>query len=69
MFANLAGKVALVTGSTSGIGLGVATQLASKGVHVALNGFGTTEEINKIRQNIESQYRVKTFYHGADLKD
>lgn len=45
MFANLPGKVALITGSTSGIGLAVAKKLASKGVHIGLNGFGKLEDI------------------------
>ena len=61
------GKVALVTGSTSGIGLGIARGLASKGCDIALNGFGKIEDINKLRNEIESEYNVKTFYHSADL--
>ena len=50
MFKNLVGKVALVTGSTSGIGLGIAHRLASQGSHIVLNGFGDPNEINKIKQ-------------------
>ncbi|CAD8162940.1 unnamed protein product [Paramecium octaurelia] len=69
MFANLPGKVALITGSTSGIGLSVAKKLASQGVHIGLNGFAKPEEVTAIRKEIEGQFKVKTFYHGADLKE
>lgn len=68
IFNNLRGKTALVTGSTSGIGLGIAKKLASCGVNVALNGFGAPEEIASIRKSIESEYKVKTTYSGANLK-
>lgn len=61
------GKVALVTGSTSGIGLGIARGLASKGCDIALNGFGKIEDIDQLRNEIESEFNVKTFYHAADL--
>jgi short chain dehydrogenase len=46
-------KVALVTGSTSGIGLGIARALAAAGANVVLNGFGTVEEIGKAKSTIE----------------
>lgn len=57
---------ALVTGSTSGIGLGIAQRLASKGMNVMLNGFGTTEQIDAAKRSVAS-YGVKVGYHGADL--
>lgn len=57
---------ALVTGSTSGIGLGIAQRLAAKGMNIMLNGFGTTEQIEQARQSIAA-HGVKVGYHGADL--
>jgi 3-hydroxybutyrate dehydrogenase len=60
-------KIALITGSTSGIGLGIARQLASKGASVVLNGFGDAAEIETIRAAIEHDYNVKAFYLPADL--
>ncbi|MFA5950857.1 MAG: 3-hydroxybutyrate dehydrogenase [Hyphomicrobium sp.] len=63
----LAGKTALVTGSTSGIGLGIATALASQGISVMLNGFGDAAEIEKLRSDLAAQYNVKVGYNGADL--
>lgn len=59
----LAGKTALVTGSTSGIGLGIAKALARQGANVVLNGFGDHEGP---RQEIEA-LGVKVGYHGADM--
>lgn len=63
---DLASKVALVTGSTSGIGLGVAEKLAKVGCKIMLNGFGTDEQIQSAKQTIE-QCGVQSAYHGADL--
>ena len=57
---------ALVTGSTSGIGLGIAQRLAAKGVNVMLNGFGTPEQIEDAKNSIAA-HGVKVGYHGADL--
>lgn len=57
---------ALVTGSTSGIGLGIAQRLAAKGMNVMLNGFGTHEQIEAAKESIASQ-GVRVGYHGADL--
>ena len=61
------GATALVTGSTSGIGLGIATSLAAKGVNVVLNGFGDAGEIEKLRAKLAADHGVKVQYDGADL--
>jgi 3-hydroxybutyrate dehydrogenase len=56
-----------VTGSTSGIGLGIAEGLAKEGVHLVLNGFGEAHEIEALRQRLASDYGVKVIYDGADM--
>lgn len=61
------GKSAIVTGSTSGIGLGVAHALAEAGADLMINGFGDDEAIEKERAEIESKYGVKCVYSGADM--
>lgn len=63
----LKGKVAVVTGSTSGIGLGIATALAAQGADIVLNGFGDAAEIEKVRAGLAAQHGVKVLYDGADL--
>lgn len=63
------GKTALVTGSTSGIGLGIAKELASQGANIALNGFGDAEQIEAQRSALESEHGVTVKYYGADLTD
>lgn len=63
----LNGKTAIVTGSTSGIGLGIATALAAQKVNVMLNGFGDTAEIEKIREGLAQQHGIKTAYSSADM--
>lgn len=63
----LKGKTALVTGSTSGIGRGMALKLAEAGANIVLNGFGPAEEIAELRRHIEATYAVGVDYHGADL--
>jgi 3-hydroxybutyrate dehydrogenase len=63
----LKGKTALVTGSTSGIGLAVARALAQDGANVMLNGFGDKDAIEKIRTGIEKDFGVKATYSGADM--
>ena len=63
----LQGKTALVTGSTSGIGLGIARALAAQGANIVLNGFGEAAEIEKLRAEIASSHKVSVRYDGADL--
>lgn len=62
----LKGKTAIITGSTSGIGLGIATGLAKSGINIVMNGFGDADDIEKNRQDIEKQ-GVKCIYNGADM--
>jgi len=64
---NLPNKVALVTGSTSGIGLGIARALAAAGANVMLNGFGDKGLIDKLVAEFGSQYRVRASYSAADM--
>ena len=63
----LNGKVALVTGSTSGIGLGIARALARLGAHVMLNGFGDKALVDALVADIRSQYGVRVGYSDADM--
>ncbi|MDA9499233.1 3-hydroxybutyrate dehydrogenase [Bradyrhizobium sp. CCBAU 11357] len=63
----LKGKVAVVTGSTSGIGLGIARELARLRANIVLNGFGETNEIEAIRSGIERDHGVRCVYDGADM--
>jgi 3-hydroxybutyrate dehydrogenase len=63
----LKGKAAIVTGSTSGIGLGIAQALARDGANVVLNGFGDTKEIEAARAAIEKEFGVKAIYSAADM--
>jgi 3-hydroxybutyrate dehydrogenase len=63
----LKGKNALVTGSTSGIGLGIAEGLAAQGVNLVLNGFGDAKEIEAIRAGLAAKFGVKVLYDGADM--
>lgn len=64
---SLDGKVALVTGSTSGIGLGIARALAAAGCAVVLNGFGKPEEIAETRLRLMSHFHVEARYSAADM--
>ncbi len=64
---SLAKRNALVTGSTSGIGLAVARAMAKEGANVVLNGFGDAAEIEKIRSGIESEFGVSALYDAADM--
>jgi len=63
----LKGKNAIVTGSTSGIGLGMAEALAGAGVNVMLNGLGDAGEIEQTRSSLEEKYDAKVRFHGADM--
>lgn len=64
---SLKGKTALVTGSTSGIGLGIAKSLAAAGADIVFNGFGDLAEIHALRSSVEQEFGIKTAYHGADM--
>ena len=64
---SLNGKVALITGSTSGIGLGIARALAQHGANVVINGFGDKAAIEKERSGIEKEFSVKADYSAADM--
>ncbi len=61
------GKNAIVTGSTSGIGLDIARHFAAKGCNVLLNGFGDAADIEAIRAEIQATHGVQVRYHGADI--
>jgi 3-hydroxybutyrate dehydrogenase len=63
----LNGKAAVVTGSTSGIGLATARALAREGANVVINGFGDAAEIEKTRAGIEQEFKVKARYDAADM--
>jgi 3-hydroxybutyrate dehydrogenase len=60
-------KSAIVTGSTSGIGLGIARAMAQGGADVLLNGFGETQAIEFTRAELQRQYGVKVRYSSADM--
>jgi 3-hydroxybutyrate dehydrogenase len=63
----LKGKTALVTGSTSGIGLATARALAEAGCNVMINGFGDKTAIERQRAGLEKDFGIKTLYSGADM--
>jgi 3-hydroxybutyrate dehydrogenase len=63
----LKGKSALVTGSTSGIGLAIARAMAAQGANVTINGFGDAGGIEKERSGIEKEFGVKAVYSPADM--
>jgi len=67
MAGQLKGKAALVTGSTSGIGRGIAELFAREGADVMLNGFGAAGEIERLRSSLAKDHGVKALYHGADM--
>ena len=63
----LKGRTAIVTGSTSGIGLGIARGMAAAGANVVINGFGKPEDIEKERAGLESEFGVACVYSPADM--
>jgi 3-hydroxybutyrate dehydrogenase len=63
----LKGHVAVVTGSTSGIGQGIARALAAEGCNIMLNGFGDAAEIEQQRRGMETEFGIKALFNGADL--
>jgi 3-hydroxybutyrate dehydrogenase len=63
----LNGKAAIVTGSTSGIGLGIATAFAAHGADVMLNGFGDADQIETIRARLEREHSVRVRYSASDM--
>jgi 3-hydroxybutyrate dehydrogenase len=63
----LAGRTAIVTGSTSGIGLGIAETLASRGANIVLNGFGDATEIERVRARIAGENGINALFDGADM--
>ncbi len=65
--AALKGKVAVVTGSTSGIGLGIARAFGGAGADLMLNGFGDKAAIEALRSGLAGEFRVRVGYDGADL--
>lgn len=62
-----AGRSLIVTGSTSGIGLGIARAFAAQGAKVMLNGFGAAGEIENLRAGIAAEHGVKVIYSAADM--
>jgi len=64
---DLSGQVAIVTGSTSGIGAAMAEALAQNGAHVVLNGLGDSAEIEALRARIAADHGVEVRYHGANM--
>lgn len=63
----LEGRAAIVTGSTSGIGLGIASALAAAGARVMLNGFGDAAETEALRARLAAEHGVAVAYHGANM--
>jgi 3-hydroxybutyrate dehydrogenase len=61
------GQTAVITGSTSGIGLAIARALAQQGAHLVINGFGAPEGIERERRAIEAEFDVKVRYSAADM--
>jgi 3-hydroxybutyrate dehydrogenase len=65
----LKGRVAIVTGSTSGIGLGIARSFLAQGAAVTLNGLGPAAEIAALQRDLEKEFRARVHYSGANMAD
>lgn len=65
----LNGKTALITGSTSGIGLAMAEALATQGANIVLSGLATDQEADALKQRLSREYNVKVGFSGANLTD
>ena len=63
----LTGKQALITGSTSGIGLGIARALAGQGCSIMMNGLGDPVQIETTRKGLETEFGISAQFHGADM--
>lgn len=63
----LKGRIAVVTGSTSGIGQGIARALAAAGCDIMMNGFGDPSEIEQQRGGLEAEFGITALFNGADL--
>jgi 3-hydroxybutyrate dehydrogenase len=61
------GKTALITGSTGGIGLGIAEAFGAAGANLVVNGFGDAQEIERLRDDLARRHGVKVIYDGADM--
>lgn len=62
-------QTAVITGSTSGIGLGIAEAFAAAGCRTVINGIATPDETDALSRRLQQQYRAEVFYHPADLAD
>ncbi len=69
MARTLAGRCALITGSTQGLGLATAHTLAQAGCHIVLHGLATPGDVETVRSAIATQYGVRAIYAGADLRN
>jgi 3-hydroxybutyrate dehydrogenase len=65
----LAGRTSIVTGSTSGIGLGIARAFAAAGMNVVLNGFGNQRDIDEIRRTLETEFGIAATHSAADMSN
>jgi 3-hydroxybutyrate dehydrogenase len=66
---SLAGKCALITGSTQGLGLAAARHFAASGCHLVLNGLADARDVTGLRREIEDTHQVRTLFDNADLRD
>ncbi len=65
----LKGKTALITGSTSGIGLGIARSLAEQGADIVLSGLASEDDVDQLKNEIHAEYGVRVGFSGANLTD